>query len=93
MSKTPSGYIHQDDGRTQCKKNFDDFNIATLILSIIMEVARKYHVVVLLAPNTHNAAEMFYPGSSLTAKQAHVFSANAAMISLNQKNMDLFLAT
>ena len=79
----------EDDGRFQCKKNFDDFNIATLIN---MEVARKYRVVVLLVPNTHNAAEVFYPGSSLTAKQAHVYiSANAAMLNLNQKNMDLFL--
>ncbi len=44
------------DGRFQCKKHFDDFNIATLIN---MEVARKYRVVVLLAPNTHNAPEVF----------------------------------
>jgi hypothetical protein len=52
------------------QKHFDDFSIATLIN---MEVARKYRVVVPLAQNTHNAPQVFYPGSSLTAKQAHVY--------------------
>ena len=82
---------HQEcDGRFQYnKKQFEDFNIVSVIY---IEVARKYRVVAHHASNADPAAEMFCLGSSLTAKQAHTYiNANAAIMNLNKKDMNVLL--